>query len=228
MNSFCPKCGASEGNFIKGFCEKCFLEDHEIVFVPEKIEVDYCTKCEGILFKGKMSDQTPELLEEIIRSKIKVKDLLNEKLSIELVPFGDDKSKAIITFSGEVDSQKISFQKETLLKPLNICCKDCSKLVGGYFEAILQVRGEKELTEKIISFSEKFLEKEKKFDRLAKITKLEKDKHGFNAYLASKQAALKLAREIASRHNSRMTSSSKIVGRKAGRDVKRVTFCVRV
>jgi len=48
MKEFCPKCGKDKGLFIQGFCSECSMQDHELVLLPEVIELEYCPRCNHI------------------------------------------------------------------------------------------------------------------------------------------------------------------------------------
>lgn len=228
MERFCPKCGATNVQFIKSFCQNCYLQEHKVISVPEEIKIEFCKRCGRVRVKGKMYKQTKEIINELILSKIKLKELYNEKILIELHPLQSDRTKAVLYISGKIGNDKVSFKKEIILKFVNFCCNDCSRIAAGYFEAILQVRAPESKRKKAFDFCKNFLLKEQKHNILAVIVKKEEESTGFNLIIGSKQAAFKLAREMIKKFNAKMNTSSSLVGRKEGKDLKRSTFLVRI
>jgi nonsense-mediated mRNA decay protein 3 len=113
-------------------------------------------------------------------------------------------------------------------------CDACSRLAGGYYEAIIQLRGtnrtptEEELqqyTEIIQTLLERI---NKKGDRLAFINKIAKLKEGVDFYLGSNKAAKHICQKITTEHAATLTESPSLVGRKDGVDVYRMTYALRL
>lgn len=228
MNRFCPKCGAMNKKFIGSFCQDCYLADHEVIVIPNELTVDFCKRCSRVSLRGKMREQSKEIIKEIILSKLKVKELTAPEILIEITPMADGKSRVLLNVSGKVNDERVSFEKEVLLKPVNVCCIDCSRIAGGYFEAILQVRCPDEMKEKMISVCRNFLEQEKKEDLLATVIKATDEKYGFNWNIGSRQVTFKLARLIVLKYGAKLLTASKTFGVKNGKELKRVTFLLRI
>ena len=147
---FCVKCGkpASIGNF----CEDCYLK-RETLFDIKDFKLIFCG-C-GAVMDGIW--KKPQKLENIIETHIKTKNkITNKKISTRL--YGN-RCEAVITCSGFIKPAK---KMKTEEKKIQIIvktekCDTCKKLLGNYFEAVLQLRGERsdDLIEKLRVFSEK-------------------------------------------------------------------------
>jgi NMD protein affecting ribosome stability and mRNA decay len=97
-------------------------------------------------------------------------------------------------------------------------CTDCSRRSGGYFEAIIQLRGSAEKTAKARDALVARIE-ERSF-----VSKVEQLREGVDVYAGSRKAALEALREMRLKHGT----SAKLFGVKDGRRVYRFTYCVRL
>ena len=234
LERICPKCGTSKGQFIGSFCTDCYLKDHELVQLPEKIEVEHCKVCNKIMYKGKWHEQTPENLESLVKLNIKTKEMGSEKISIDLEPMGDNTTLATVVTTGLIQNQEVTIEKETQLVPKDVMCDPCMRVQSYYHEAILQIRFKDEKpteikNEKIKNEVQQLLFFEKKKDPLADVIAIKKAKNGLDFFICSKKAARKTSAILASKYHSDQTVSYKTTGRdKFGKDKKRFTFCVRI
>lgn len=97
-------------------------------------------------------------------------------------------------------------------------CVDCSRRSGGYFEAIIQLRGSAENTAKARD------ELVERMERGSFVSKVEQLREGVDIYAGSRKEALAALREMRLKH----TSAAKLFGVKDGRRVYRFTYCVRL
>jgi len=233
---FCPKCGATDKPLIKGFCLNCFLQDHpEIVQIDREIEFERCKKCGRIRVKGSWVEEREENLMEIVLSKLKLKEFSKPEIEIdfEWLDEASGNYKAEIKVKGEIDNQKVEVKRETLLKAKTVVCDPCMRLTSQYHEAILQIRGGKETAKKefqdVLLQVNSLLATEEKKDSLAKVVELHWKKNGFDVWIGSKHAAKIVAEKLAKKFKSKVTVSSKLLGRdREGREKYRFTFCVRL
>ena len=114
-------------------------------------------------------------------------------------------------------------------------CPRCQKFLGGYFEAILQVRAEdRELTEEERKAVEKLVEAKvdeiMRKDRMGFIQDtIEKDE-GLDFYMGSKSSARKLAQAIKEKFGGSISEAYELVGldRQTSREVYRTSVSVRL
>lgn len=113
--------------------------------------------------------------------------------------------------------------KEGFYKVKKTICPNCSRKFGGYYEAILQLRG---LSTEVIDFTENRLENISKNDRKA-FYKIESVKNGFDIYIGSKSAAKKVSELVKRNFNLKIIKSYKLVTRREGRDVHRTVISLK-
>ena len=233
MQNFCPKCGAAEGEFVKGFCKKCYLQDHKLIEIDKELGIERCKRCNKIKLRGLWVTQSEGSLRELIESKIKVRELINPKIDLELEPKEDGTTKATVNVIGELNNKPLKLSEEVLLKPKVVMCNNCSKIAGNYYESVLQLRFKEKPTEKEINKKQdevgRLLSYEKGSDSLAEIVNLVKEKNGFDAYIGSKRSGRIVAERLARKYGSTITRSYKMKGvDKKGKPRKRFTYCVKV
>ena len=208
MDKLCPRCGSlsSQKKFVGDFFLDCFSSRIKLE-CPRKITVPLCASCGKIRAKDwvEMSERN---LEEFILSKCKG-DYANARFSLEPT------SKIIFTFEGGGSSIELARDVELEFQKTN--CQACSRRSSGYFEAIVQVRGEKEKIEKLAQRIAIKLEKS------TTISKTEEKKEGIDYYVVSK----KTAGAVLSSLRLTFTVSNKLFGVKDGQRIYRTTFCVR-
>ncbi len=227
---FCPNCGATKGPFIKGLCKQCFLNQNNLLLVPEEIKVEHCKFCNKIRLGGRWVEQGDKPLKNFLAKKAKVKELSGAKLSVSLEPLGET-TLARVKAAGSIDGNKLSVEAKTLVVPSETQCDPCMRLRSDYYEAKIQVRfdsptekGRQELLEKIA----KQLESLKPRDSLASIAQVVYNKKGFDVIIGSNRAAQKIAKKLSQTALAPVKKSSSLVGRdKRGKEKKRFTYCLR-
>jgi nonsense-mediated mRNA decay protein 3 len=107
---------------------------------------------------------------------------------------------------------------ETNIRIAKILCPECSKRFGGYYEAIIQLRGS--VPEEILDFIDKEV-KEKTF------YKIEYLKEGFNLYVGNKNIANQIADKLKRIYKLKVKKSFKLFTKKEGRDVYKSVFSIK-
>ena len=92
------------------------------------------------------------------------------------------------------------------------------KIIGDYYEAILQLRGD---TDGAIEFLTDNLSGES-------IYKIERVKNGIDVYLVDSHTANNVSKQLRKRFNAKTKKSFKLVTRKQGKDIYRSVFVVRI
>lgn len=203
----CPKCGAEETSkpFIGSFCIDC----HYIkIKIPNKIEIIQCPCCLKIRLRGEWTGFSEEkvcnyVIEQFKGDFTKAEFLLEKKQAI---------------FSIEKDGKKTEVNKKINFAIRRNMCRDCSRAKGGYFEAILQLRGADSQIEKYMRVFERKIKKGK----LA-ISRILEVKNGVDLYCMS----AKITREILDELDLKYTISRTLAGQEQGKKFYRITFLVR-
>ncbi len=204
----CPKCGTQEGTkkFIGPFCIDCY---YFRINVPDKVELQQCKRCLKIKFGSKWTRSSERKIKDYVKSKFK-----GEFTNAEFLL---DKKKAL--FIIEKDGAKTEIEK-TINFNFNLdICPECNKKAGGYFEAIIQLRGNSDRIKKYFRIFEKELDKVETF--VSKVVEL---KEGLDIYVGNTRVVLAIIKRLGLRH----TISTKLAGQKQGKRVYRTSFAIRL
>ncbi len=202
----CVKCGKKA---IKNeiFCVDCF----PISIKVKPIKMFFCSRCRRYRLKEWKALSKEELKDHLI-GKIKV----NPGVIVDAeLDFKNKKATLFIAHSDNEFKREINFDIEFV----RTICTRCSKKAGGYFEAIIQLRGNKEKFPYLFKKIEKMLVKKGEF-----ISKVEERKEGIDIFTSSS----KLSREILNELGLSYKMSRKLHGLKEGKRIYRLTLAVRV
>jgi NMD protein affecting ribosome stability and mRNA decay len=175
MIKYCPTCNRSskDARFVGEFCEFCVIDRVSRGFKAQA-SVEYCERCGRI--RTNMGHRTfnKETLAGVLS-----KALCNSKCTIKVRGYDDKSADVLVTYP--VGNDHVMFEKKIALKLVHKICLDCYRKSSGYYEAIVQIRGEKEKVGLMLQKLKKFLEA-----RGAFMTKLEGRDNGVDAYTSDK------------------------------------------
>ena len=228
LERFCPKCGSTDGPFVEGFCKDCYLQDHKMLVIPDKFEIDFCKKCNRIKLKNEwLKYENTEEIADYLLDKLKMEELRKANFKIKFTPKKENVLSANISVKGIFKGLPVAIEKDLELKLAKTNCPDCSRIAGGYFEGILQLRSDNpNQIEKAKRLVDSFLKRQKD-NPLAKIIKRISLPNGFDYYIGSKKVVFQAARELKEEFEGRMSTSNTLMGLKEGQEIKRLTACVR-
>lgn len=257
-SKFCYKCGALEedkGPLIEGLCRDCFREENPLIRAPDKLKLEICRGC-GAYFLGNKAydvekDPATEYLEaakEEVSSQIEV---------LQKGPTGSqysrlDEAKDVdVGFEAkytspekilvEVGVQIKSFGSESpltggakvVVELVETTCEICRKKKTGYYEAILQVRGEQEIPENKLKeiyrdLQEEFMKMYER-DREEFVSRVKRKHGGINLYLSSSKLVEDLARFLSKEYGAQTNQSAELIGQTDdGKEKYRVTIVARL
>ena len=182
----CPTCNRSseEARFIGEFCEFCVAEKLSRG-IKEFATISQCRGCGRIRTKEGYAEEDKNSLALAIKSSMK----LGAQYGIKVLSF--DRLGADVRFNCEVEGgERVAFQRMVRFKKTHEMCTDCFRRRSGYFEAIVQLRGDKFLISKMFSKISSFVEK-----RGAFVTKAEEHGFGVDMYLSDKAVANEFFKE---------------------------------
>ena len=197
MEKICPRCGESSKTrqFVGTFCASCVPID---IKCPPRVKTEACPRC------GKKQGDISELA------------LKSCKGTYENARYDVEKGEAI--FLVRVGHDLVEVRKPVSVEVQDHICDNCGKAAGGYFEAIIQLRGD---PGKITSMAVKV---EKLIQRKSFIARFIEQKEGLDFYIGDKKAAEKVVDMI----GEPFIRSEKLGGMKEGKRVYRSTFCIRL
>ena len=232
---FCVECG-KEGDLIGPLCPECHSKKHVKVSLPEHIDITVCGHCSAFLIGGawKETDSVREAAEEATRLALSLpKDVSLEGLTVQLEERDEHTYEARVAVS--VTSHGHPFERDatTTIRLKHGSCKECSKQMGSYYEAILQIRGDRqsldEVTEaRVRQMVEARVDALRAESRASFVTKVERVRGGLDYYLGASRAGRLIARELQEAFCAEYKESSSLWGQREGKDVYRVTFLVRL
>ncbi len=219
---FCPKCGKETEKFYENLCKDCFLEKFSsLEKIPKNFLFKKCKFC-GKIFYKKVGKESLESLVETILSKILEKEkidsinyrIFNDKLKMEVETKIEDLKKVEELTSNLIIKQFV--------------CNVCNLKEKGYYQAIIQLRCKNEILQKIEEDIKKEVETLNKFDALAFISKIEKEKNGLNFYIGSKKSAMEIGKILKRKYKAELKISRRLVGFEKGKRVYRDTILIKI
>ncbi|MCZ7357862.1 MAG: NMD3-related protein [Candidatus Methanoperedens sp.] len=236
-NLFCPKCGNEADIFHDNVCGKCFIGNKKLIECPEVVSVRICPTCGSVYKKGKWALKEDEK-QTIIDS---VKDNLNvnkeaSNLELTISPKQLDYSRYRVNIKGRAKIREVQIEdaQDAEVRVNWETCDTCSRISGGYFEGIVQIRADnriptKEELKKCQAIAEDVASRaQEKGDRLAFIAKTEKLEEGIDLYVGLSKLGKQICRAIIEAFGGRFAESPKLVGQKNGEDLYRITFALRL
>ena len=136
MEDICIKCGKRKAE-VGLLCSKCFVPK---VKMPKPFYITKCRECGKLLVAGKWQHMSNEKLANYLAKKIKG-DFTKATVDIE-------NKEASIIYTTD-DGNDVVYKYPYPIKFEKGICPNCSKMHGSYYEAILQLRGNKSKAEKL-------------------------------------------------------------------------------
>ncbi len=157
----------------------------------------------------------PDTIEDAVRKEIKTKNKI-EKINIKPKKTGN-KVDVEVTAHGRFTERRVE-KKETkkiLVLVTDRMCQNCIKLRGNYFEAVIQVRGEKK--EKILKILMEHMKN--------KIASIDTLKEGYDVKIIDKKIAASVSQGLQKKY--KITKSFKLAGKKKGKELYRNYYAIR-
>ncbi|VVB66627.1 NMD3 family protein [Candidatus Gugararchaeum adminiculabundum] len=211
MKKICPKCGASSENtdFFGSFCSSCYLKKTDLKF-PKKFLLETCKLCGRMLILSAWADYDEEKIHQLVASRCKGPF---ESVGVFL---GEDSVK--LTFNFKKGGSELSVKKALPLERKVTTCPNCSRKSGGYFEAIIQLRGNRNRFPSMQEKLKRILEKS------TFISKIEELPEGIDLYVGGREDAKKALGLL----GLKPSSSNTLAGERQGQRLYRTTYCVRL
>lgn len=232
---FCVECGKDGPIYKDGVCIDCYLKNKTFTSGPVSVDLPYCSHCNSLKYKNTW---TSEILSDILRRIIKntfqiSRELENIDINTDCKEAGNEYDcKVYIT--GFINNKEIT--EEHILKVYlkKTVCDVCSKMFGGYHEAIIQVRTTEKIPTKqelknmesyVISIVENM---QAKGNRGVFITDIGKEHNGLDFFISNKGAAQVIIKNLQEKYGGKIKQSSKNIGMKDSRQVYRMTYLLRI
>ncbi|MHC1611337.1 MAG: NMD3-related protein [Candidatus Methanospirareceae archaeon] len=230
-SKFCPKCGKQTDEFFDSLCKDCFKEGIRLLG-PESLElsVSLCPHCGG-LFKGKERTSIEAVVGDSVRRAIRKK--YGSETHVEIaglrVELAENKRSARVSIAvkARVKGVEVEEEEERGISLKRAICERCSRIAGGYYLAIVQIRAEGRIpTDEELAVAERIAHAsvgESDF-----VSKEQMLKEGLDIYVSSTEYGRRISRRVVKELGGSFSESKKLYGRRDGRDIYRVTFSVRL
>lgn len=238
MNSlFCPKCGKNTDNFYNNVCKQCFTGNKKLIDCPHIVYSRICPACGSVFKKGKWMLKQDEIttILDCVEENLKVdKKARNLDLKLSQTKLDYSRYKVHVNARADIEGVEIDAAQDVEVRINWETCDTCSRISGGYFEGIVQIRADKRLpTQEELIRCRRIAEDaaaraKEKGDRLAFITKTQELDEGMDLYVGLAKLGKQICRAIIEVFGGKFTESPKLVGQKEGVDLYRITFALRL
>lgn len=206
----CANCGKPAT--VDALCDSCFLSKNKLFEIKDlMIKI-----CECGAYYSRQWRKSDDFINDLIRSNIKSNNRIKDvKVSVKKI---GNKIHVNVECTGYIWPAK-TLKKETkkiLIITRNQKCDDCVKVSGGYYEALIQVRGKDQ---------EVIFKKIRRIVVNKCISGIEKLKEGYNIKFVNKSDAANVARQLSSSYD--VVDSYKLVAKKKGKELYRNFYCIR-
>lgn len=215
---FCFVCGKPAGKLFQGLCGTCYGERSRLVQIPPRFELVACSRCGFVRLGNKWQRFDAGAF---LKSKMKI----NGELGQMDVKQTDE--TFVLTATGrlsDVPVTKTETHKVTIHMK-KIVCPACTRRAGGYYEAVLQLRGA--VSDDVLDFIAAQIAKQAETDERAFYTAKEL-KEGIDLRLGSKKAAEKIAKQLEQKYRAKLTRSFELVTKRDGKEICRTVIAVRL
>jgi nonsense-mediated mRNA decay protein 3 len=201
----CPKCGRTSDKvaFIESFCVDCYPVRLKL---PPRLDIPRCTRCGRMRMRG----------EWMAFSQKKISDFVVGKCRGDFDSASFDLEKQSVSFVMSGSGARIERPVDVVVS--KTICSDCSRISGGYYEAIIQLRGDRHRVEK---YADRLL---RRLEGKTFIAKTEEKDGGLDLYVGSSKEVLGLINGL----GVRSLITKKLVGREEGKRLYRTTFLIRL
>jgi len=233
--TFCVRCGA-EGETFEGLCTGCFLNGKAIISMPHHVDLERCTGCEEFRIGGRWVRKS--LIQAV---KDAAFDSIVPENGVRIISAGalaeerDERNFVVkVDVEGKLMGTDVTALSETIVRVKNTVCHKCSRQLGNYYEATIQIRsGTKELSDAIrdetVRYVRDRVENLSAENRQFFITRVEEVQGGVDMLLSSISLAKMLAKELSDSYGAEAKESSKLIGKAPdGSDLYRMTYLVRM
>jgi nonsense-mediated mRNA decay protein 3 len=232
---FCVKCGKEDETY-DGLCIDCFLNGKELIALPHHVDLERCASCEefrisGHWFKKPLRTAT----EDAALSGLGAVDGLRIISAGALPEAQDDRNFLVkVDVQGELCGRVVTAVAETNVRIKNSVCQKCSRQLGNYYEATIQIRsGTKELSDDVRDATVRYvrdrIENISPTNRHIFLTKVEEVQGGVDMLMSSISTAKSLAKDLSDMYGAEMKETAKLVGiADDGSNMYRVTYLVRM
>jgi nonsense-mediated mRNA decay protein 3 len=230
------KCGKDTENTINGLCAECFIDGRKLTSLPHHVDVKVCANCGDVGYGERWV--TKDLEDAIEEAAVDSLSIIREAkpVSMEVSSSEQEKYTHVVVIDSILDVGGCIAEdtSSTIVRLKNTVCKRCSRQLGNYYEAILQIRaGSKNVSQRVMreaqNRAEETVDSQSVSNRQLFITKTEEVQGGIDIYLSSISLGKAIAKDLSDAYCAETKEAAKLVGQtEDGQGMFRVTYLVRL
>lgn len=237
---FCVVCGEEtpDDDLRGGVCPSCYLKKNVLAKVRDHVDVEVCVHCNarkrGEIWMEGHGELAP-VVEDAVREAVEFAKVVDKpKLRVQVVPEDERNFTILAMASGTAEGVVFETELKARSRVKNGTCVRCSRVQGGYYEAIVQVRATRRAIEKdemrqLKQLASRFIDRVvSDGDRNAFVLRDEEIDRGLDIYMGTTNSGRMLAKAIANEFGGKTSEHPKTVGQKDGLDLIRMTFAVKL
>ncbi len=233
-DSFCPRCGRPS----EGICEACTGIEIPWVRIDPMVRVTTCPVCGAIQERGGWvlrSGEKPELVEQAIRSAVHFRPEVREaRYESACRDWSSNRTRCQVRAEGIYRGIPVQESAEIEIFWKGELCTRCSRMSGGYYEGVVQVRAtgrpvslrERDIAISVAEGIENSLREGG--DPLSFISRIDEVHEGLDIVVGTQAMGRSIGQGILARLGGTLSTHPKLVGEKNGIPVYRVTYAVRL
>ena len=233
---FCVKCGKDCEEQINGLCMECFLNGRSLMMLPHHVDLQRCTNCEEYNIRDRWVEMKEgDAVQEAALTGLAVIPEA-EVVSVGTMAKAQDDTTFEVSIEADlaVNGYMVEARGSTIVRIKNNVCKRCSRQLGNYYEATMQIRSSEkdladDLRDEIVRRIRDSVEQQAKTNRQLFITKVQEVNGGVDLMLSSISLARSLTKDLVEAYGAESKESAKLVGQTTdGLDMYRLTYLVRL
>ncbi|MDI9633970.1 MAG: 60S ribosomal export protein NMD3 [Methanolinea sp.] len=235
-DSMCPLCGRPSPN--GEICGTCRVAKTRWLECPARVRIVVCPTCGAHRQAGAWVDERgddDELVFSLVRQSLSLhRELSGVTFSLSRREKSPNRTLVECTVRGTLFSVPVEGTCGVEVEWKKEQCDRCSLISGNYYEGIVQLRATgrkpapREIKEARRIASETLGEMVASGERLAFITKWDEHRDGLDITVGSQRLGREIAHAITQSLGGKYSAHPKLVGEKAGRQLFRVTYLVRL
>lgn len=221
-----------------GVCAECYVAKTVLASLKDHVDIEVCVHCHarkrGEIWLEGHGAMEP-IVEDAVREAVLFAKVVDKpRMRVAVKPEDERNYSVLVETSGTAEGVPFETELKTRSRIKNATCIRCSRVQGGYYESIVQVRANRrsmELAEKraLKALASKFIERVvTDGDRNAFVLRDEDADRGLDIYMGTTNSGRMLAKLIANEYGGKIQEHHKTIGQKDGLDIIRMTFAVRL
>jgi nonsense-mediated mRNA decay protein 3 len=233
-DTFCPRCGRPS----EGVCETCAGLVQPWVQIEPRIIIAHCPVCGATREQGGwmiLPGERQDLVDRAIRSAVIYRpEVQQAQLSFSCRDWSSNRTRCQVQVEALYRGQPVQDSREVEVLWKGELCTRCSRMSGGYYEGVVQVRATgralspREMDIAITAAEGIENSLREGGDPLSFISRIEEVHQGLDIVVGTQAMGRMIGQEILNRLGGSLSTHPKLVGERNGIPVYRVTYAVRL